>query len=267
MKSTTLWIWLFFLGILLFWHIVVKPILTLLLLLAGVSPVVMHVLLLVLPLVLMLEVVTKVVMFQAALQPLKCIPTQVEDWPKLDRDTLDNYTAALESLGFERLTDYTAPSVNGMARLLVNPRRLCFAEVGQVEGVPMFCTISGALEGNWILGATNQSSSKTLNAISYAFLRQPQILAKRLKDSPVEELLQSFLDWRQQVVADLGANPVRLQTAEDYFALEQRKRSLQRQTLLWKSMSWCLVEMFVFLLNPRSEWLGKYAKFKSSGMR
>ena len=267
MNNTTILIWVICLVFFLLWHTLFGPILKTLLLLAGLSPAVTQAILFVLPWVLLLEGVTKVFIFQAALQPLKCIPTQVDDWPKIDRDTLDNYTVALEALGFERLIDYTAPSVNGMARLFVNPRRLYFAEVGQVEGVPMFCSLSGALEGNWILAVTNNSSSKNLDAISYAFLRQPQILVKRLKDAPVEELLHSFLDWRQQVVADLGANPVRLLTADDYFALEQRKRSLQRRTFLWKSMLWSLVEMFVFTLNPRSEWLGRYAKFKSSGLR
>lgn len=222
---------------------------------------IVHSILLVLPLILLLEIVTKLLFLQA-MSPLKFVSTQPELWPNLNQDELTHYTSELEQLGFLHLTDYTSPSIQGMARLFAHPQRFCFAEVGQVGNLPMFCSISCRLEKQWVLGVTNISSNPNLSAISYAFLRQPHNLVKRFENASANLLLQSLLDWREQVSSDLGLELVQDVKAETYFEIERSKRIKQRRFLLRKSIIWGLLEMLWFSLNPKSEWLGDYSKFK-----
>lgn len=47
-------------------------------------------------------------------------------------------------------------------------------------------------------------------------------------------------------------------TAEAYFALNNERRAKQRQSLMRKSLIWCLVEMWLFTKTPQSKWLGEY---------
>lgn len=134
----------------------------------GVPIPIVRLIMMALPIILLWEVLAKFLLWQS-IAPSKFVSTQAEAWSELNQDELNRYTSELERLGFVRLTDYTFPSSQSMARLFAHPQQYCFAEVGQVSKFPMFCSISCALEKDWCLTVSNISSNRRLSAISYAF--------------------------------------------------------------------------------------------------
>ncbi|MBE9041403.1 hypothetical protein IQ235_11480 [Oscillatoriales cyanobacterium LEGE 11467] len=215
----------------------------------------------ILPLIILLEVFAKFLFLETAMPPLKFVATRAESWSFLNRDELNRYTSELEQLGFIQLTDYTSPSIQGMARLFAHPQKFCFAEVGQTSNSPMLCSISCSLEMRWSLAVTNISSSSYVSAISYAFLRQPRNLVKQMGNASVNLLLQSLIDGRDRASNDLGLELIRDIKTETYFEKERSKRMEQRRSMLRKSITWGVLEMLWFSLRPKSEWLGDYSKF------
>ncbi|MDJ0703880.1 MAG: hypothetical protein QNJ46_11425 [Leptolyngbyaceae cyanobacterium MO_188.B28] len=216
-----------------------------------------------LPLILLLEVVVKLLLFQMGITPVKFVSTQPESWPNLDKDELIRYTFELEQLGFAQLTDFTGiSSSQGMSRLFSHPQKFCLAEVGQVDNFPMFCSIFCYLEEDWFLAVTNMFPKPSLSAISYAFLRRPRNLHKQFENASVNSLLQSLLVWREEVMNDLDLRLIQDVKAETYFEKQRNDRIAQRRSLLRKSITLTLLEVLWFYLNPRSEWLGDYSKLK-----
>jgi hypothetical protein len=212
------------------------------------------------PFILFNEIVLRLLILSSA-KPLKFIATEPEAFGHLDRERLNQQTAELEQLGFVQLSDYTIPGTTAMARLFGHPEQSCFAEVGHVKTLPMFCSISSPLEQDWSLSVTDTKSRPMLRAISYAFLRQPRKLGKILDQASPTTMFQTLLEWRSVVTSDLGIAPVPNIQAEVYFENEQRKRTNQRNTLALKSFTWCLLELFWANLNPQTEWLGDYKKY------
>jgi hypothetical protein len=216
--------------------------------------------LVVLPILLLLEIVVKILLLQSV-APQKFIFTQAELWPHVNQDELNRYTLELEQLGFVQLTDYTlsSPNQKSLARLFSHPNKFCFVEVFQVGDFPMVCSISCLLEKNWSLAVVNRS---ILSATSYAFFRHPYKLFKKIDDAPVHILFQSLLEWREQVCSNLNLELVQDVRSEVYFDKQRSNHVDRKHTLLHKSVIWALLERFWFFLNPKSEWLGDYSKFK-----
>jgi hypothetical protein len=223
----------------------------------GLSPLIVEPILIMLPVVLFLEVFIKLLLIPS-LPHLKFIPARPESFRNLNKNRLDVYTAELEALGFVHLTDYTIPSLQGMARLFAHPQEYCFAEIGQVNSLPMFCSISCQLENQWILATTNSRFSAT----GYAFLRQPRNLVKQVNSDSTDVLLQSLLEWRDQVSTDLNLGIIQDVEEKTYFDIQTRNRSNQRSSFLTSSITVKLVEMLKFSLHPKSEWLGDYTMLK-----
>ncbi|MDF0554877.1 hypothetical protein [Kamptonema sp. UHCC 0994] len=74
-------------------------------------------------------------------------------------------------------------------------------------------------------------------------------------------MLQKHLEFRQRMIGDLGIKVLTDVSWENYVKIVQesviyRKRSLKRKNLLL-----AMIEVTLFELNPKSEWLGDYAKF------
>ena len=209
--------------------------------------------------VLLCELVIKFLFWQAVVPP-NYVYAQAEVWLELNQDELNRYTSDLEKLGFVRLTDYTLTSSQSMARLFAHPEQFCFAEVGKVSNMPMFCSISCALEERWYLAVTNMSPNRQMSAISYAFLRQPRALAKQIENGTVNLMFDSLLDWRDRASNDLGLDLIQDMSAEIYLKIARDRIIKQRRSLLRKSITWGLLEMWWFYVNPKSEWLGDYSK-------
>lgn len=215
------------------------------------------------PAILFFEVFLKGVLLQSV-PPLKIIPAEPEFWLSSSLSELSIYTSQLEQLGFVPLTDYTTlmskKTQRPIVRLFANPHERCFAEVGVVGNLPMFCTISSHLENGWTLGVTNAKASNVLNSTWYAFLRLPNRLGKCVEGEPIESLFRTFLDWRGEILQDLNLEPIQKVNAEVYFKKEQEVRAHQRSALLRKSVFWSFIEMISFSQNPKTEWLGAYKR-------
>lgn len=263
MSQSKLVTWTAFITACIFWNHFKSPIssgIYLSLTKIGLPIFIVQLILLALPHVLLLEIGVKLLILQTAIPSVKFVPTQAESWQHLNHKELARYTFELEQLGFVQLTDYTSPSIQGMARLFAHPQKFCFAEVGQVINAPMFCSMSCHLEKHWLLAVTNMSLH--LSAVSYAFLRRPRNLVKQFENSSVNVMLQSLLDWREQVTSDLNLAIIQDIRAETYFEKQRSTRIEQRRSLLRKSIIWGLLEISWFSLNPQSEWWGDYSKFK-----
>lgn len=209
------------------------------------------------------ETVAKLLFLRVAVPPLRFLPVEAESLPNISSNELQHYTSELEQIGFIQLTDYTLPSSEIMARILVHPQKFCFAEIAQVKTLKMFCSISCHMEKNWFLYTSNISSRTNSLATLYAFFRQPRHLSKRFPSAPVSVLFQSLLDWREQVSADLGVASIEDTKVEAYFEREKNKRMAQRKSILGKSVTLGILEMLWFYLNPKTEWLGDYSKFRA----
>lgn len=209
----------------------------------------------------LMEIVCRVLFYQV-LHPLTYVPANL-DWSQHHKNELVRYTAELEKLGFIKLMDYTAPTLNGAARLLGHPENFCFAEIGQVGSTPVTCTMFTFLEQQWALRITNMPNQRLVNAVWFAFLRQPQTLGKRREPATsLKTLLQSLLEWRHQVSKDLNLKVIQEISAETFFASQHQDRRNQRKALNRKSMMWSLMELFWFYLNPPSAWEGNYEKLR-----
>jgi hypothetical protein len=230
----------------------------------GLPTPIVNLILLLLPLILFVEIVTKLLFITLALPTVKFTQVTASSWSSEDRDELQFYTLELEQIGFVRLTDYTISdsSRQCIARLFAHPQQFCFAEIGRVDGLPMFCTVSCQLEKRWLLSVTNLSATTKPSAISYAFLRKPRNLSKRIENASIDLMYRALLDWREQVYDDLCVRPIEDVSTEMNFDIQHKIRIETRNRLLRKSIIWGIIEMWLFGLNPQSEWMGEYSKYK-----
>jgi hypothetical protein len=213
-----------------------------------------------LPLILLVEVVTRFLLLHSIPDNVVCQPVDADALLGVDRDALTAYTKQLEAIGFTPLMDYQiAESSIGVARLFAHAEYYCFAEVSEFIGrTSVSCLIASVLEQNWRLGTTNRSKN-LVSAIAYAFFRQPRNLGTYESGVEPPQLLQSHLALRQQMMTDLHLQLLPDLSVQSFFDLSQRGRTQQKQALWRKSILVCLVEMLLFSLNPKDEWLGEYA--------
>ncbi|MBW4473441.1 MAG: hypothetical protein KME45_24155 [Stenomitos rutilans HA7619-LM2] len=213
-----------------------------------------------LPLIVFLEVLMKLLFMNAIPDKIGYQPVELATVRGIDRDALTTYTIRLESLGFIKLLDFQlAKPSTGNARLFSHPKHHCFVEVGQLVGrTPMHCSVISVLDQGWRLGTTDRPLS-SLSATAYAFFRQPRNLYRYQPSGDLNQLLQSHLELRQQLLADLQLQVIQDNSVQTFFEVEQRVRTQQKQALWRKSILVCLVEMLLFSLNPKDEWLGEYA--------
>jgi hypothetical protein len=207
--------------------------------------------------VVLLEFFGKLLIFHA-FKPPRFEATKVENWPHINLDALTYYTNELQKLGFTILGDYTAPNIKGMMRLFSHPEFGCFAQVGQLKGHQIFCTISSELEAAWGMSVTNLKISA-----DYTFERSPRRIHRYIPNATPAVLLEMLLDWRSQVTKDLSIQPLKDSSVELFFA-QSRKRFVKiRRRILFRSVIWGLLEDFLFKLKPYTEWLGDYPKLKA----
>ena len=215
----------------------------------------------ILGLILLLEVVAKCLLFKAV-PPFVVQKTNLDAHRhlNLDLDRFHAYCGNLEAIGFKKITDYTSPAIQGMARLFYFPQDNCYAEVGMLAGNPVFCSIVSGLERGWFVAATNNNPSTSIKAISCVFLGLPHTIYKIFDEEP-KQLLESFLAWQSEIKHGLKVETIAIADPEMYFTWEANKRTKQRQRLMSKSIIVSLVKMFLFSLQPKSEWLGEYPKY------
>lgn len=198
-------------------------------------------------------------------EDLDFVSADPDEFEKLDRKRLKNYTEALEAQGFKRLMDYKVQTEmehfpTGFARLMVNSKDHTFAEINQGffpdgKPVPMRCSINTFLDGGWSLCTTDRRASKE----TYAMRRPMSVWQSRADDKPAE-LLAAHKKLKTRMLRDLETEVLTDDTADAYFEHE-RKANRDRQRAIQKR--WALglmLEVFFYEYNPRTEWMGAYKK-------
>ena len=84
-------------------------------------------------------------------------------------------------------------------------------------------------------------------------------MCKIFNEEP-KPLFASFLIWQSEVKNSLAVKEIKIADAKMYFTWERNKRKMQHQQLMKKSIIISLIKMFLFTINPKSEWMGAYPK-------
>jgi hypothetical protein len=77
----------------------------------------------------------------------------------------------------------------------------------------------------------------------------------------IQELLTTHLELRQEISSTLNLEVQTDLTLESYIHHEEDEGLQRRVVLKKKRILIALIEAYLFELNPKSEWLGDYAKF------
>jgi hypothetical protein len=185
------------------------------------------------------------------------------DFPGLDTEGLEEYTQALEGLGFRQLTDYTpltelANFPRGFGRLFVHPEEHCFAEINQAfasgQRVPLRCCVMSFLDDGWSVATTDRVATKH----NY-LMRRPRAAWRSLPGERPAGLVKAHLKLRRQMTADLGVEVVEEGTAGAYFEREREANRQRKQAVRQRSGLGILLDHWLFDRNPKTEWLGEYA--------
>lgn len=172
-------------------------------------------------------------LFLQAIAPMKHIPVGPERWSDSVQNQLAYYTEQLERLGFVLLTDYTfttsteekaSPST---VRLFVHPQKRVFAELGKVNDIPMHCSMASFLVDGWDVAVTNVVGTRSLAAISHAFLRLPRTIIIKREDALLNKLFQEALSLQNQVSKELGMPVEESIEAALYFERDRVRCTLQ----------------------------------------
>ncbi len=193
-----------------------------------------------------------------------------EQFPLLDSAALDQYTREFEKIGFTRLLDFslvanTRKPIPSFARLMVNTRYHCFAEINQIfpEGhspIDLKCAIMSQLRDGWSISFTDR---KPLAAMS--LIRRRKAIGVAMLAPEPAEIFEQFLKMREQVCSDLGIQPLAEDTLEAYFDRVQRSVIEMKEAMQEKDFTVGLSEYYYRKLslvktNPEYVWLGDYPK-------
>lgn len=192
------------------------------------------------------------------------VPAILQDYPLLSFTWLEQQTQELESLGFVQLIDYTTGANPAFARCFAHPKHYCYAEVCQVfkangESFSRQAVIFSALEQRWELANINREVNIT-DSIAYGFWRNAKKIRIYHPISSLDNLLQNHLNWRQRMQTDIGIALLRDISWENYVRLQEDAVADRKQALKKKILLLAMREVTKFELNPKSEWLGDYAK-------
>jgi hypothetical protein len=195
-------------------------------------------------------------------------PATPAQFPLLDTAALERYTQEFESMGFVRLLDFSLVSnrttpIPSFCRLFAHKRYHCFAEVNQIfpqgkSPMPLKCSIQSVLENGWSLGFSDRKPQA-----ASAMIRRRKALGVSMPEARAPELLQAFLQMRDQVCQDLGISPMRDDSLEAYVAKTQAAATDMRDAVQQKNFATAVSNYYYrkfSLLKTREEytWLGDY---------
>jgi Zn-dependent protease with chaperone function len=187
-----------------------------------------------------------------------------DQFPGLDLDTLARFTSELKALGFDIAAECTLDDelkkLQPFARLFVNRSLRCFADVnqvmaGQISVTPVHCSISSYIDGGWSLSTGNAE----VKGVMWANRLPKRIACSRPGFSP-EQLLREHLSQRAYITSQLGAEVSADLSVTAYLkhvgrgALESRARVKKMSGLFY------LLQIDLFNMRPKSDWLGRFAK-------
>ena len=189
-----------------------------------------------------------------------------DQFPGLDLDTLARFTNELKALGFDLAADYTFDyeqnKFQPFGRLFINPSLKCYAEVGQVIAgqisiTPAHCSIISYIDGGWSLSTSNVE----MKGVMWANRLPRRLACSRPGFSP-EQLLREHISQRVYITNQLGAGVSGDLSVASY--LEHSGRSTFDSRAKVKKMSglFYLLQLDLFNLRPKADWLGRFAKHR-----
>ncbi len=205
----------------------------------------------------------KRVLLRSGAEEIALVPANPMDYQWLNQQELGQLTDILEASYFVHLKDFTVHAKDGrlpetFARIFHNPNLHCYAEVNQVhsaltEGLSL--TVSSRLDDGWSLSTTTRVPFAGLWV-----LRKPKAVWTSHPTMTPEQLLQSHLSWRENMVCRLGCKPVTDTSFEAYEQKELDMHNLNRQLVRRKSMLMILIDQLIFSMSPKMQWMGDYPR-------
>jgi hypothetical protein len=225
---------------------------------------------------------------------LRFPPAKLEDFPKLDAESVARYSAELESLGFVPVKDFALESDSkrvptAFARHFIHTGHNCLAEVNQVfprnaKPIRVTCILmswfgtEGLEQEEAAVAAarapladpngtapvpqpvrgyyycTHNRKANSLNNM----LRHGHALGTRLETMQAAEILRVHLERQQLIANALGQAPVGGDLEAVYFAFNERLRGEIGRSLSRRD-PWTPFWAAVFKGNKQMEWLGDLA--------
>jgi hypothetical protein len=169
-------------------------------------------------------------------------PTTPSQFPLLDAPELERYTREFESLEFVRLLDFSqvsdvAKQPRNFCRLFAHTRNHCFGEVTQIfprgrSPMPVKCAMQGCLQIEWTLSFSDRKPQA-----ASSLLRRKKALGVSMPGSTTYELLQAFLQMRDQVSTHLGISYLKEDSLEAYIAKTQRAATDMLESVKQKNLA------------------------------
>jgi hypothetical protein len=183
------------------------------------------------------------------------------EFPKLDRDRWDDYTAKLEALGFAQLRDFKMSNAvtGGISRMFLHPTSDCYASIHQLfsrNAPPLGLGIFSYLGEDWSVGhGTNiptPGSALTRTGHKLSFSRPGM--------SP-EQLYAEHVATRDKIANDLCLTVVTPQGFETYRERSTQATEAMRDSIRKTNPIMILLKHRLAKAKPLSnDWLGDYPK-------
>jgi Zn-dependent protease with chaperone function len=195
---------------------------------------------------------------------IKFIPTAPINFPLLNRDMLEQYTAAIKSAGFRWIMDYSiefedGPGEPAFGRYFSHPEHHCVLEVSQIfpqdgNNLSMRCGITSLLEDDWSYHSTA--------AIPFACLNnfKPKRLFSCHEGAGPDELLQAHLAKRDQISSATGCKVLTGVSLRELFAREQKATADRLEEIKRSNILLTFIKAAIFEYRPTLEWVGGVKK-------
>ncbi len=198
---------------------------------------------------------------QSAAQSSKPEPVDLASLPASTDPWLDQQILTLEGLGFQRVLAYRIKGSN-LVQVFSHAEELCFVEIGQLfpAAAPPInhLVIISLLDQGWKLANINRLPGENEN-FSYIW-RHPKTIVRYNAPNTLSNFLHNHLRVRQQMLSDLNTTVLSDLSAAAYESMLDQNRTHMLRTLERKNFLISMVEATQFGLNPKTEWLGDYAK-------
>jgi hypothetical protein len=247
---------IFGIGFLIFWYFAASKFILILLDNTGLLPKLINDILanLIIPFILLIileaEIFIKLHILESTPKKLNIELVSLDNIYEVNHVSIRQYTQSLQSLGFVRIVDLKERET--VVRLFWHPEYHCAAEVLQsINKLSSYtyCGISNAFEQGWTLTFLDNDINQQA---SYA-LRVPKKLTVFKSRLPLEKLLNSFLEFRTQIIPDLNITIINDISVDFYIDVLNKARKQIRQKILWKSIIFMFIEMFLFSLKTDDE--------------
>ena len=193
---------------------------------------------------------------------LEFIPSRPADHPWVDTEAFRGELEALGELGFHPVADYRVAypgAPDGLARVLVNPESLVYAEVNQTRtkagATPVATTLISTMSDGWSL----QTTSREPVPLSVAFMQTPRAMWRSLPQAAPPDLLSDHLALRDRAAQDLQVSVGGDGTLNGFFALQQIEHQARRAAVLETNILRGLARGVACERNTPTQWLGEYA--------